>query len=106
PSSGINYYRVRQVDANGQYSYSKVVQISFVDGVSFGIRNLGQQSFGFTGINGKAVMKVYDINGRLLLTKSVTNDDREFLLGFSSGSYAVTLEEGDNFYSGIFLLSR
>ncbi len=51
-------------------------------------------------------MKVYDINGRLLLTKSVTNDDREFLLGFSSGSYAVTLEEGDNFYSGIFLLSR
>ncbi|MCO6460150.1 MAG: hypothetical protein J5I59_02000 [Saprospiraceae bacterium] len=106
PVSGNNYYRVRQVDANGQYSYSRVVQISFEKGTSFGIRNLGQQAFGFTGIDRMAILKVYDINGRLLLIRSVTNEDREFLTGFNSGSYAITLEEGDNRYSGIFLLNR
>ncbi len=106
PNLGANYYRIRQVDKNGMFSYSKVVQANFGSDLSFHIQNYGQQSFGFVGVDNVAILKVYDTNGRLLLTKHVTRDSREALEGFANGSYALTLEEGDRFFSTMFMLSR
>ena len=106
PNLGVNYYRIRQVDKNGMFSYSKVVQANFGSDLSFRILNYGQQSLGFVGVDNIAILKVYDTNGCLLLTKPVTRDSREMLEGFANGSYALTLEEGDRFFSTMFLLSR
>ncbi len=106
PNLGANYYRIRQVDKNGMFSYSRVVQANFGSDLSFHIQNYGQQSLGFVGVDNVAILKVYDTNGRLLLTKHVTRDSREALEGFANGSYALTLEEGDRFFSTMFMLSR
>ncbi|MBI1226611.1 MAG: T9SS type A sorting domain-containing protein [Bacteroidetes bacterium] len=79
PDAGVNYYRLHQIDFNGDYEYSKVqsVKLEFTDNASI-FPNPAQPgsilTIGGLGENVESVM-LMDFNGRQILQKSNVNDE-------------------------------
>lgn len=102
---GINYYRIRQVDIDGQYQYSKVVSVKY--GQSLG----GMKVYPTVANNSinvnltshsatQAVLTVVDINGAIV-NKSVRNfgtginQQSVDVSGLKSGMYYVRIQNND-----------
>jgi|GEM_PF-1303324 len=99
PLYGNNYYRIKQLDYNGRYTYSPVTLVKSDDSANLEIINKNQETVTFTGIIETAFMQVYDINGHVIKSKMVTNAEVVSLNELPGGSYVVTLKEGNNFVS-------
>ncbi|MBK7183146.1 MAG: hypothetical protein IPH89_09515 [Bacteroidetes bacterium] len=100
PFNGITYYRLKQTDFNGNYSYSEIIAIENKFG-GFSVNNLHPNptnkdfSFDFySPINGMVKMQVLDYTGRVVL-----ND----LVSVSEGKTTLSAEIG-NLASGIYSL--
>ncbi|HEY4652372.1 MAG TPA: T9SS type A sorting domain-containing protein, partial [Pontibacter sp.] len=75
---GVNYYRLKQVDFDGEYAYSRIIQVRNEVGAAgnsavvypnpfaadLNIRLLSEQS-------GEAVIQVVDMQGRVLFTETI-----------------------------------
>ncbi len=75
PFSGVNYYRLKMINADGAQQYSKVVQAT-VNGGSFELAVYpnpvsNELSVRISAVTGKGVLEVTDIAGRILLSKPV-----------------------------------
>jgi hypothetical protein len=56
-------------------------------------------AFIISGIEGRIKIKLRDLNGRVILTKEVSNNEIISLANFSSGIYIVTIEDINGFIS-------
>lgn len=70
PLPGINYYRLKQVDYDGQYEYSKVVSVDFGKGTRPGVLSpnpVGSELFLSLPeeTDGAVSVTVFDLNGRI-----------------------------------------
>ena len=75
PTNGINYYRLQNLDKDGSSSYSKVVSVTFGDKQSFSIIPNPAKDFAtisFSKAVDKAIIAVYDITGKTVITQSVS----------------------------------
>lgn len=66
PSHGINYYRLKQIDLNGTYSYSEILAIQirkFEEPVI--APNIISNGFKILGNNSHYDLRIYDLNGAL-----------------------------------------
>ncbi len=74
PSRGTNYYRLRQVDADGRFAYSPVraVQIR-TNGELAILGNPASDQFGVVGLETGAVVDLIDLNGQLRTRQSATD---------------------------------
>jgi len=70
PSAGMNYYRLKQMDLNGSFSYSAITEVS-VTPVNFALKQNYPNPFNpvttieyYTALPGRVSLKVYDITGR------------------------------------------
>jgi len=95
----VNYYRLRQVDFNGGFRYSQVVELHR------GLNGNGAVSFvmwpnpakdvlniKLTGIEGTYALKVWDVQGRMITMMDNLNPDESVQLiitDWASGIYAV-----------------
>ena len=78
PLQGNVYYRIKQVDADGKFIYSSVLQISTVGGDGFYIINNPARSelrVHTGGGQGVAQMQLFDMNGRMVMRVPVTTND-------------------------------
>lgn len=101
--NGIVYYRIKQVDKDGRFTYSIVVM------VKTGEPQLRPKLYPvpakeFTNIslpNGmdKAEMKIYDMNGRMVKSKTVMNGETIALQGLQAGIYHVQILYKQNKYT-------
>lgn len=93
PSSGLNYYRLKQVDLDGKFAYSQIRSIRFVEGGSVTLYpNPVANTFSLDGYSAKRSVYIYDILGRLVLKKD--NVDAKGLISigqFDSGIYNVKI---------------
>lgn len=105
PAPGINYYRIKQIDWNGQASYSPLAQISF-GSKELSIVNINQQSVLFKGINSTALMQVRDINGKIVKQRMVSDGETELFENLTSGMYIITLTQNDQAVSVKFILGK
>lgn len=75
PFNGINYYRLKQVDIDGNFSFSPIVQVNVKDGTSFMVFPNPAAAIFYLHINLQAAKKyvigLYDVNGRMLQQKEV-----------------------------------
>lgn len=102
---GINYYRIRQVDVDGQYQYSKVLSVKFGQLLS------GMKVYPTVAINNinvnltstlstQALLTVVDLNGAVV-SKSVRNlgsgmnQQSVDVSGLKSGMYYVRIQNSD-----------
>jgi hypothetical protein len=88
PPQGFNYYRIKQVDIDGKFSYSKIITLFNADAQQIAVIGPNPVKDVLHIIEPKEVlmkkMKIYDMNGRMLMRKNVETESRVF--GMSTGS--------------------
>lgn len=96
--SGSNYYRLKQVDLDGNYTYSNVEKVMF--GSSSLVRiypNPTTNVFYIDGIEDGSQLRVFDAVGKLILNKDRINNHYQVSLdGFANGSYFMIIKGKDN----------
>ncbi len=106
PTNGYNYYRLKQVDVNGQYEYSGIVsaniETTYKDIGSFypnpssnGLVNLEYNSRS----NSELVLSIYSVSGNFITTKSIPvikgiNDLNINLTDLTNGLYLIKVDSG------------
>jgi hypothetical protein len=74
PYSGRNYYRLKQTDIDGNYTYSKIVLVSFQKNQAVSVYpNPSTGNIYIKGLNTNTTqIEWYDISGRIVLTQTVS----------------------------------
>ena len=98
-NNGVNYYRLKMIDINGDFSYSKVVKVEFVNGrmkVSI-YPNPTSSSFYIDGIEDGSQLRIFDGVGKLILSKEAINNHHMVNLeGLANGSYFMIIKDKEN----------
>ncbi|HET7119426.1 MAG TPA: T9SS type A sorting domain-containing protein [Hanamia sp.] len=103
PFDGINYYRLKIVDIDGNFSFSSYVQVNVKEGTSFMVFPNPAAGTFYLHINlqvaKKYVIGLYDVNGRMLQEKEVElnaggNQIEWNISAFAKGTYF--LRSADN----------
>ncbi len=120
PSNGVNYYRLKQVDYDGRFEYSKVVSVNFktekdevsispnpfAETISIKIPFLAQN---YTS-NNERIIRIFDIHNRLVRSQLIPNDEDTIQLNLSElsdGIYFISTHLGkDDFYTHRILKQR
>ena len=101
PFEGISYYRLKQTDFNGTFSYSKIVSVNYTlsdDGMSiFPNPTIGEININIKELEGKEVLVVIrDITGKECFSKVILSQENQQLIAVDSehqlapGTYIVT----------------
>lgn len=109
PNNGVAYYRLKQVDFNGDVDYSSIIAMNSCNGLEFEVTNLYYNSQQHEIVinlivknSSKVLIKLIDVQGKLILNHiiSVGENQQEIRLpilgGISSGVYVINLVT-DNF---------
>lgn len=108
PVSGINYYRLKLLDLDGKFSYSRVLALNTLTNGKLRLspnpvqREL-QVSLPRTG---NFIIAVYTANGQLLLQRKVSNTTNLLLIDLSTlarGQYWLKLYDGTDSWTQSFL---
>ncbi len=103
PFAGTNYYRIKQTDFNGQFSFSKIIA---VDGTDCGSTNLQLVSTSFNSdelqINylhgeGPVLLEIYDPQGKLICKSQNLPPDFDFRINtadWSKSVYFIRVSDG------------
>ncbi len=92
PLEGISYYRLKQTDIDGTFSYSKIVSVEyfFIDDVKIYPVPVENGTLYITTKNSAAAVKIMDLSGRLLYETELTDNYLEVNLDeFGKGLYFV-----------------
>lgn len=119
PIRGINYYRLKSVDLDGSFEYSKVVEITIkneLDGiVLFPNPTTGKvtlQMPDFIGFSNTADLhlQVYDVLHHLISEKTVNAVSNQMvdvdLAGLIPGSYILRVTHGSNAFNELIILEE
>ena len=104
PTSGINYYRLKQTDFNGDYTHSSIIAINneLTDFSIFVNNNLLYIKLSTTDFIGKLV--IYDINGRKIIESTINSNLKIDLSSYKKGIYIYRLISGNNSFSNKIIL--
>lgn len=93
--SSINYYRIRQTDIDGNFSYSIVRQLSFSNSNSLYVRGIATSVTGSLNVqvlkNGVRI-DIYDMNGKSISKKNFNAGTHEIhFSGLATGHYLIVV---------------
>ena len=104
PNSGINYYRLKQVDYEGRYSYSQIRSVYFDDaGIVLSVYpNPVRYMLEMTSEKkeGEVMLQIIDIQGQVVFEKSYQRGDwnpsqRLNISNIVEGMYMIVLKEAN-----------
>ncbi|MFH0866628.1 MAG: T9SS type A sorting domain-containing protein [Bacteroidota bacterium] len=115
PFIGITYYRLKQTDFDGNYTYSSVISASCSDSSPFSVQVLSLNASNELQMNFNSeeaetfVFSLYDMRGRQLLSKSFNavsgaNEIHINLNDVSEGLYIIALQNSKKFFGQKILL--
>ncbi len=97
PVAGTNYYRLKQVDADGKYSYSKTVSINYLKPSSIQLfPNPAKDKLTVKGLNAAitSTISVLDVQGKTLLQFTVKAATYTFSIhNLAPGTYIVRIKD-------------
>lgn len=101
PANGVNYYRLKQIDKSGAFTYSNIVAVEFALQQYIRINpNPAKDLLNITIGNPSAgiIFKIYAFDGRLIYTESKKSSMRTYQLGIANlpaGSYLLKATVND-----------
>ncbi|MBO0932711.1 T9SS type A sorting domain-containing protein [Fibrella aquatilis] len=95
PSRGTNYYRLRQVDANGQFALSQVRAVLIrSNGELTILGNPATEQFAVTGLEAGSTVDLLDLNGQLRRRQATTDSRLQIdVRDLPSGTYLLRVAE-------------
>ncbi len=107
PYPGLSYYRLRQTDFDGTYSFSQVVPVQRASDGSLNLINLYRTAEGVQLVfESKApylVVELFDMLGQRVYADLMENEDGQGFIqptGLSRGMYILRLSHGLDFVTG------
>ncbi|MCC7525228.1 MAG: leucine-rich repeat domain-containing protein [Chitinophagaceae bacterium] len=93
PVTGTNFYRIKQVDRDGKFSYSDIVSIKIYNNGSLAIApNPANDQISIRGINQSATVAIYNIAGRLLFQWQHVNANQPLnISSLQQGIYIIKI---------------
>lgn len=108
PLEGVSYYRLRQTDFDGKFSYSRVVSVETASENPLKLlyispdqnRNSLQYQFSYTGVK-PLLVEVIDVLGKTVYSNQISADNNSQILntdvsGLSKGVYLFKVSDGIN----------
>ena len=108
PLDGVSYYRLKQFDIHGNYSFSNVASVNFenLDFSYFPNPSNGEIEL-FFGQNMDATIRVLDAKGSTLILKNQTQEQEKLdLRHLPNGIYWITIQSNKNSISKKLILSK
>lgn len=110
PVNGNNYYRLVQQDLDGQSTNSQIIQVDFNSPaweplVTINAVTKSLQVFTKT-VEGKATLRIYNLNGQILLDQRIQDGSLQSLSDLPAGSYLCQLIDQKNVFVKKFVLSH
>lgn len=105
PAPGVNLYRLKQIDLDGSFKYSRIVKVDFSKSMTLSISpNPATREVVIQSDKTITAMNLVDINGRIVkqFTGSVTN--RYPLINIATGIYILRVQAGDSYQSAKLLI--
>jgi hypothetical protein len=110
PFEGISYYRLKQTDFDGTFTYSKIVSVNYSisdDGFTvFPNPTDGEINININDLEGKEVLVIIrDITGKECFSKVVLSQENQQLIAIdsehklASGAYIITASSNNKLYS-------
>lgn len=98
PLPGTNYYRLRQVDYNGNYSYSAIVAVAFEEEFPFTAQAWYHEGIQFaqSGNTGETIITILAEDGRTISSQSASAARGEIMTDAENGIYFVRFENKGN----------
>lgn len=109
PLDGINFYRLKQVDKDGKFTYSPIVRILFSgygkDLVLYPVPAIDKLNIDYAGKRNTVYITVYDAAGRQVMNSSMPNQSplRLNVSTLPAGKYYVQLSDGETPAGGVFM---
>lgn len=90
PFTGVNYYRLKQIDKDGKFTYSNIVRVDFNSKANIIISpNPAHDHIIITGATAFKQVQVVDVAGKMIKQMNITSDNRYDLSGLSKGIYFI-----------------
>ncbi len=101
PVKGQNLYRLKQIDLDGKYDYSRIRSILFEKGIGINIYpNPAENNVIINGFVGGENVSIYDITGRVIYQQKVNKDsDSISLTDLNQGVYYIRITSTDGIVS-------
>ena len=99
PKTEKNFYRLKQEDRDGKFSYSSIELVTFKDGQSITIfPNPAKEVFYLSGMKGGETVSIYSLVGSLIRTEKIPGRGTYHLPlgGVSKGTYLVKVYSTNN----------
>ncbi|MFD2785137.1 beta strand repeat-containing protein [Hymenobacter rubripertinctus] len=98
PLNGVSYYRLKQVDLDGTFSYSSVVTISFLKASELTMYPNpveDQLTISLAGATEGMQVTVTDMMGRVITTQALAANGTLDMASLKTGTYLVTVGQGE-----------
>lgn len=92
PFAGINYYRLKSIDRNGNFSYSNIVAADFsTKAIVRILPNPAHDYIVITGLEGLQYIQLINAEGKIIKTYTANTANRYNISGVAKGMYWVRL---------------
>ena len=98
PMDGMNFYRLKQMDFDGKFEYSKVISIRSNDNADVNIYPTSVMDVINVQLSSEGEMAVYSVTGHKLIHRTIGEGTTEInLSSLSAGIYFIAIETNANF---------
>ncbi len=94
PYSSANFYRLKMIDSDGSFKYSKVIKVNvdYIKAVTM-LPNPVDHFTVLKGITGYSVLRIMDLTGKVMLQQKIRSDVQEINTSFlPAGMYLMQLK--------------
>ncbi len=105
PAPGINFYRLKQIDQGGSFTYSRIVKVDFSKSLTLSISpNPATREVVVQSDKTITAMRLVDMNGMVIKQFTFSATNRYLLTNIPSGFYILKVQAGDCYQSAKLLI--
>ncbi len=105
PAPGINFYRLKQIDQGGSFTYSRIVKVDLSKNLALSVSpNPATREVVVQSDKTITAMNLVDMNGKIVKQFTTSFTNRYLLTNIATGIYILKVQAGDSYQSAKLLI--